>query len=739
MAKINLFLCLFFVFLRLPVFSFGENPEPPVEERVLEDVRFFSTLFPRQEGMKSERAMIDFIETSLRRMDVRYVKHSLGGSEGFHSFSSVVEADIPGEKDDTVILAVPINHADDSGPGNDYSVNSALALGIVEELRATRPAVSVKILFLGAEWGDTGEYPIGSRYVLETSFTDKPVCVLYLAMQKIPSRLLIRSGGAGVVAPLWLIERVGSALRESGMSFLVRGNETQISRIVFSSPHPFISPYLSAGYPALSFEGEYEEGIRGAADDGVWVKDFLNFFQIFVQKNKGGFPAEWDKHYLFFQTYDFFLAIGENIYILLIVLVFVFLFADILIQTKQLRRSALELLKYSWLLFALFVTACVLFILSTFLLETVLSVKKMPDLWKSIPMLFFVLKLMPLVLFSFFASFLLEKKKIRLNERFFANSTLLFLGISTIAISFYDITFVYYFVWAFFFTALSRSIPFRPIQVLCILIAPFWLLKAAYDVFTLPAFELVNILLFSRVYGNVFLALVFFPFLLSLTRIRFILRIRNRTVRCVLSAVTFGLCGLLVAGLSVYVMQYSPYSPFSVQPVNVRETIDENEHTSRLEITSPAYLGSITVREAGVPDLDIRTNLTTYSVERDYVTSYIGASVAAKPFLDRKVVSLSIDPAGQPYFAEIVLFSKQEIIIYDADFPFSVFPREKKARIYVGRNPTFPLKVNFTIPKQGETFLSVTLHYKVMPHTLEIAGKDVLLSYRLSVKKEMNL
>ena len=52
------------------------------------------------------------------------------------------------------IVAVPIDTPPDPGTATEGSVNAALALDLVSRLRGTTPALSLVVLFLGAERGD---------------------------------------------------------------------------------------------------------------------------------------------------------------------------------------------------------------------------------------------------------------------------------------------------------------------------------------------------------------------------------------------------------------------------------------------------------------------------------------------------------------------------------------------------------------------------------------------------------
>ena len=101
---------------------------------------------------------------------------------------------------DTLILAVALNHPPETSNTLEGSINIALALSILEQLKTSKPPISVKVLFLGAEFGDDPDYPMGSKLFLRDFYPEHHVMVLYLNLKTIPKRLYIRAGGRGIGA-----------------------------------------------------------------------------------------------------------------------------------------------------------------------------------------------------------------------------------------------------------------------------------------------------------------------------------------------------------------------------------------------------------------------------------------------------------------------------------------------------------------------------------------------------------
>ncbi len=155
-----------------------------------------SSFAPRREGSPAEGALLDWLGVRLAEMGMHAVPFDFSRSDFEHSFSRCLRVDVPGRSRDTVILAVPVDAPLDAGPGQDGSVNVALALDLLGHVRGTTPPFSLIVLFLGAEYGNTDSYPMGSTLFLRDYQPDYRAAVVYLNLREVPDRILVR-GAAG--------------------------------------------------------------------------------------------------------------------------------------------------------------------------------------------------------------------------------------------------------------------------------------------------------------------------------------------------------------------------------------------------------------------------------------------------------------------------------------------------------------------------------------------------------------
>ncbi len=107
-----------------------------------------SSFSPRQEGSAAEGALLDWIAARVSAEGIRAVPFDFRHSNFEHSFSRCLRVDVPGRSKDTLIVAVPVDAAPDAGPAQDGSIGVALALDLLDNLKGSRPPLSLIVLFV---------------------------------------------------------------------------------------------------------------------------------------------------------------------------------------------------------------------------------------------------------------------------------------------------------------------------------------------------------------------------------------------------------------------------------------------------------------------------------------------------------------------------------------------------------------------------------------------------------------
>ena len=578
--------------------------------------------------------------------------------------------------------------------------------------------MSVKILFLGAEYGDDPDYPRGSRLFLRDFYPEESVSLIYLNLRSIPTRLYIRAGGRGIASPFWLIDRSTSALREADLFFLIRGNDNQLFRFGLPSEKTIIEPFLAAGYPALSFEGVY--GSLTAGQEETWVESFTTFFSAFLNSFARGIPEAWDQHYLFFQAREIYFKIAEHSYLATLIAVLAGLLVYGLSFSRRLKKYLRTLWRNLWNLPVFALISFALLFLSTLALEAVLAIRGMTRLWEELPLLFLAFKIiLPFfILMLFFRNF--RRLPFSKNGSFYA-SALGFLLLDILVLAVLNISFTYYFLWAFVFALLFSAVRLKPLKALFFIASPYWILKSLFELFTLPRLAFCRIVLLSRLAGNMLLAIVLLPFILMLVRLYMLPprpRRAGRLLRYRIAVIFFSL--FLVCLLSLF-MLYDPYNAEHLQTVTAEYTIDLIDSRSFLTLASPAPLGTIALKDSeGVMTIESRAR--SYILPLEELPDLLETRITSTGFLDRRNVNLEFSSSARPYRLSLRLRSSEEFVLYDANFPTQRDPDGQEYRILIGSNPPLPLPLQLTLPQDMSFELHITLEYLNLPQGYELSG-----------------
>ncbi len=696
------------------------------------------SIYPRNEGSRQEKDLFTLLEKRLDDLHLAYTSHDFQRSEHHHSFSRYLDVTVRGIKKDTIIICVPVDNSPQSTNVTDGSVNIALALAFLKYLSETQPPVTVKVLFLGAEYGKEEYYPMSSRLFLNSFFPEYNVLVVYLNFKKVPGTVIIKCGANGIVAPYWLITKCSEALNTANVSFLVQGNQNQAFRTGLSDERTMIAPYLHGGYPAVCLEGESEP--LGAAQTSDWLVSINFFLRDFLTSVGKGIPGkqEWDYHYLFFQIFDISFILSEKNLIVIIIIIISVMIAYAFLRPNKLKKYILTLKNNLWNIPVFFGLVLIILFISTLLLNILLVIKGFPDLWTFIPAVFFITKIMLCLLFSTLAYMFLKRYGFSKNGSFYTTASLLFLILTVFIIALINISFTYYFLWALFFIFLFSISKRRVIKIILLLLSQIWIVRAVVDFFSLPELQICKAFIFSPIIGNLLFTIVIIPFILLLIRIRFLFRYSKKKTGHSTSLI-LGI-NLLVAVLILtgYIILYTPFNGGNPQFVTAERQIDYDKKINSLILSSGAPLGKFQVtygrREYFIDTLarEIDIPLTVYPELLSYNLESVG-------FLNRKNITVVLKPQGDPLKIEVKVSSEKEFVLYDANFPYSRERSGTEYTVYIGKNPPNPLKLELTLPKDGVFTIILTISYDKPPLTLSIHDSDLALHSTLVLNKSIDI
>jgi hypothetical protein len=281
-------------------------------------------------------------------------------------------------------------------------------------------------------------------------------------------------------------------------------------------------------------------------------------------------------------------------------------------------------------------------------------------------------------------------------------------------------------------------VSYRPLKVLLFLAAPYWIVKTTVELFTLPRLEFCRILLLSKVGGNLLLTVILIPFILMFIRLKFIfppVRITSDRVR---SRLTAGVFAVLLIGLVTTFLVYSPYGNQNPQPISAVFVIDEVEDQQYLEVSSPAPLRNVRAL-TGDTTISIDSRSRLYRVPLVEEGEYLETGIRSVGFLDRKNVSLNLDPWAEPHRVNVTISSAEEFVLFDANFPYTRRPGGTEYMILIGANPPVPLTVELTVPRNRTFTVEISLEYLHPPEGYQLTGEAVSVRNRLRFRKNLEL
>lgn len=702
--------------------------------RYLTDFAALEGMAPRLEGSARERTALDYVRQRLADAGAPVRPISYAESQTVHSFSAGIEASVTGRSSDTLLIVIPMDHAVRAPAGSDGSAGIALGVAVVRGLMASKPAVSVRVLFLGAEHGSGPDYPIGSRRYLEGFLPDAGVAVLYLDLRSEPTSLQIRAGSNGIVSPRWLVEQTTDSLERAGLSFRLRGNESQLLRLGVASDSGAIAPFLNAGFPAIGMLDAPRPASRPGDPAREESDEFLPAFGRFVEGLTDalgkGVPEEWDRHYLLFQLGSGGFTVSERAYLVtLIALVAACLLYSVL-SGRRGRRYAVAFLEGLWSLPIHLAFLFGLALVATLGIEALLAALDFPTLWQQAPLQLLLLKvLVGVSLFALLTPLVTRAPFPRSDTFHAATAVLLLVGVLA-GTAAYEISLAYYLAWALALTLASVIARDRSAKILLFLMAPAWLLRAVIELFWLRELPFIRWVLLDRFWGNLSVVAAVAPFYFMTLRLRLLLPGRRRRRRRII-IVTAGLACLAAASATAAWIGYlRPYQDGDARPIAARAVFDYETGTGEIDLECPIAIREYTVvtRDSAVRTA---TGARRAKAPLDLVPAPLLVSTAGSAFLDRQNVVVTLAPAAgselRPYRVTLRLVGDSDFVLFDASLPFLRDPSAREYAIRVGANPPSPLSVELTLPRGVGFELAITAEYLSFPQDIAVFSPGAVM------------
>lgn len=675
------------ILLFTATFSFSDS--------IINDIDHFSKLFPRSEGSPNEKETIAQIAERLQALDVDFQEFGFTETEGYHSYSSYIEAVIPGIINDSIVSVIPVE--------GSYGISAALFL--IEYYKTISPQLTLKFIFLGAE--STGGNKLGTRNFLEHFYPESPAAFIYLNFEGIPQSFRISSGADGFSTPFFLFDTVKDSLDSAGIDWVHSNTESILFRLSAAGTDSGIRDYLEDGYPAIELNcdelcGESYESI-------VDETELKNFYTTVLDEFSAGIPSDWDSHYIF--------GISEQIFLLLYILLLALLMIYPIFRRKHFGWYMKTLLKNFWSLPFLFGSVFIILSLTSLLLTFILAKMGFMDLWKYRSLTVFLFKISFSLLIYTLAFKLISKLPFSKKGSFYSISAIFFLVISLFILTVINLSLSFFALWSLCFIFLLTVFRKPVIKLIMLLLSVIWLGFILFEIFSLPSLSVIELITLSPLYGDLLISIIIMPFILAAIRLELLSPLSGKLTRLLPA-----LLGAASAGLLVVILFFSPFNEMRPQPVNITETIDENNDSRKLEIDSPHRL----------PE-DVRAKITEIVEAAPEFTEKTELALQTKSFLNRKIINTEINFADRPEKISFTLYSDEPLTLYDSNYPAEWLPGQKKLEVFIGSNPPLPLNISLTLNRTAEAMYSIQADFPASSTIIKYDNESYMISHRVSI------
>ena len=712
---------------------FGQSPAESEATRPFDPWLAVSRFRPYHENSAGEQQIFELIETWFEHRGIAVGHTDLDLFPDAHSFSRVLEAVLPPTTlpdsaalrgSDEIVFAIPVNHRFDDEPPPMGSLSTAAALAISEQLLAASRPVAVRFVFLGGEKEPDWTGPLGSRSLVERIEPGSRMMLLYLDLDTPGETVAIDAAAPGLVAPAWALRKVTRSLGAEGIPYRIFPTRMQLYRARFADDSPVLRAYLESGIPALRirFDDAAVNGTMEASRERDRLEQLVAAAAHLVQEASPPFPTEWDRHYVAWLIGDRLFVVGERAYVISVLIlaavallysaVFRFRFKQ---YTMTVSRNANAVPLIAGLLF-------LSLLLSGTVLARLLAARSYADLWVHRPQLFVAMKLL-IAVFLFSVTLLAGRKRL-LNapSRFYSAAALIVTFVAVVAVATVQLSFTIFFLWSVVWVFLFTLVPYRPLKLLCLLIAPLAMIVGALQMTSGEELTAVRLMLFSPIRGNLLLTVAILPFLLMLIRLDFAVRHPRAGRRSFLLRIVATLSAVLVLASVPIALSMKPYTPEHPEPVRVHEEIDHIENRHRIVIVPrsertdisfafddrrflwqgrPIVLGDAAPADHG-----------EFSIDSDSVQ-----------FLERRRIRIRVSSPDDPVLSiDVELRSDSPLVVYDANFPILLSDDGRSARVVIGALPPLPLTIDLTVSDRTDAraYRTITRPFLSAPLELEV-------------------
>lgn len=682
--------------------------------------------YPAEENSENEILLRGYIKQSLSDAGISSSEVPLDVLSDRHSFSKNIYARIPGNSENHLIIAAPLN----GEKGN--AVNVAAALELAKLFAAGSSEQDVKILFLGAETGRTEGHPIGTNVFIRNEYNEKS-SVIYFNFSSVPGKTVLRTGNNRAITPYRMVKNINNALLKSGLDYSLRAEQNILYNLGMILPPSPLDTYLDADIPALMFLSSPGDT---HPDADKWFDGFSVCMSDFAEKT----AVTWDssgKNYFVVKLSNGYTVISESYLLFFFLAVSVIVIFYITFHAKQSGLYLKRIFKYFYLIPWTALTVFIFYSISTYLIVGFLRLTHLESQWqKIIPEIFILKCTVCVLLLTAIAPFFKKLKRANLGS-FYSGSAVVTAILDLLIFIFIDFSFAIYFIWGLLWIFVFTLHSSRRIKFLCMILAGTFLILATHGIIFYPAINLAGDLIFSSATINFLITMISLPYIFMGIRIFFVLPPKMK-FRHKISRIAALVGVIVITILSVrFIYTYSPYGKENLQIIRAQQEIDADKDTGTLFLESSYKLGSLRINY-GDEQFDINTDNRRISIDTKKPEFEASFSEETRYFLERKTVKLKIDAEGKADKLIVTLIPKNpenRILVLDSTYPHMAEGNNIKFRI--GQNQPMPFEMEITTPKDTEFSVEIIVRYAEPPFSFGAEGENKKCIPFFTLKKSL--
>jgi hypothetical protein len=661
------------------------------------------SVFGLDKSRELENQRIDFIKSSLEEKNIAYEERSLFQSQG--GFGRSIHVICPssdsgeGNLAEQFVLAVPLSTIEDTEENERFDIQ--IALHIAERLKNDAPSMNVRIVFLGDEYNSLPEdvpsiRNIGLADLFSLYDTPENVIIVYLDLPIAPDRFVIHHGSNGTIAPLNILNPLTDAFEDHSIPYFLSVKYNELYKLRLIKSQKALEIIQSMDFPGLLIKGSNtsSEPFSAALSAPLCAEAITSYIETIKVSTEN-----YDTHYSLINLFNKTIYINELFTVLSFLAVGFFSLILLLIYSLTHRHMLViqsrVFLKRSWIILLHFIILAGSLFASNLIYILIRNMVHIPASYTDY--ISVVIKIFIALCFYNLCVPLFYRLWIPRKDRFYGNAAVALVVIGTVVAVFLDITFVPIFQWSFIFTLMGTIITQPWIVLFCTLVVPFQIIAAFITVIYSDSPSLAILMASNNVLVPLFIACIALPEILMANRIVLLFRrgrsdpkIRQRTI---LQLSIIAMTIVLFIGLGILMTRQVPHSPY-------RETV----------------------------------------AEQDSAEQVLQAHITSMEYLDRRVLSLSMNALGNPKKFSVTINNMNKnipLVIYDSPVPFERLNEDNTIVFHLGERPDNPFQMEIVLPAELQCMILAEALYTEWDSTIDAEKPentdDYLKTYTVSL------